>query len=33
MKEAFLNVLFDLRIMSLCLMVSQVIALASTLSN
>lgn len=32
MKEAFLNVLFDLR-MSLCVMVSQVIALASTLSN
>ena len=33
MKEAFLNVLFDLRIMSLCVVVSQVIALASTLSN
>jgi hypothetical protein len=27
MKEAFLNVLFDLRIMSLCVVVSQVIAL------
>ena len=33
MKEAFLKVLFDLRIMSLCVMASQVIALASTLSN
>ncbi|MDP1923694.1 MAG: hypothetical protein Q8N06_10440 [Hydrogenophaga sp.] len=30
MKEAFLNVLFDLRIMSLCVVVSQVIALASS---
>lgn len=33
MKEAFLNVLFNLPIMSLCVVVSQVIALASTLSN
>jgi hypothetical protein len=32
MKEAAFNVLFDVRIMCLCLMVSQVIALATTLA-
>jgi len=33
MKEAALNVLLNPRIMGLCLMVSQVIALATTLAG
>lgn len=32
MKEAVFNVVFDLRIMSLCFMVSQAVALAATLA-
>jgi len=32
MKEAFFNVVFDLRIMSLCFMLSQAIALAATVA-
>ena len=32
MKEAIFNVLFDLRIMSMCVMLSQVVALAMTLN-
>lgn len=33
MKNSVINVVFDLRIMSLCLMVSQVIALATTFTH
>lgn len=32
MKEAVLNVVFDLKLMMLCLMTSQVLALAATLA-
>jgi hypothetical protein len=32
MKNSVINVVFDLRIMALCVMVSQVLALASTIA-